>query len=454
MNDDHPPILPSAFAEAPPAVEKSDPHFPKPNDGSPWSDGSFWGMVATQFLGAFNDNLYKQAILLLMIAVPIAPGVVWNLQGPATFCFSVPFILFSGYAGYLSDRHSKWLVIFLSKVAEIVIMGLALSLFFVKGGAAVGVVLAVLFCVVAFLMGAQSAFFGPGKYGILPELFTDRNLPAVNGVILMTTFFAIIFGTVLAGVMLGSIPTQPWIIGLACVAVAVVGTATTLPVRRHPGASPDLCFSWDEVAIPRDMRALLRKDAPLLAAVTVSSVFWMGAAVVMLAVNDLGELQLKVGPAKTSYLVGVISVGIAVGGALGGFLSKGRFRVDFLAIGAWGMTVCLVLLSIPLGNANHHLLGYWGSFVVLGLLGGFTGLFAVPLQVFMQMRPPTALKGRMIATQNLLNWLGITAASLIHFLCTFLFPEIGFPHCALFGVTALFIGGIAVLYRPKEVSLH
>jgi MFS family permease len=448
MNDDNPYLSPQTASS-----EKIIEHA-GPVDASPWKDGSFWGMVLTQFLGAFNDNLYKQAILLLMIAVPVAPGVVWNMQGPATFCFSVPFILFSGYAGYLSDRHSKWLVIFLSKVAEIVIMGLALALFFVKGGAAVGVVLAILFCVVAFLMGTQSAFFGPGKYGILPELFTDRNLPMVNGVILMTTFLAIIFGTVLAGVMLGSIPEQPWIIGLACVAIAGVGTATTLPVRRRPGASPQLRFSWDEAAIPRDMRALLRKDSALLSAVTVSSIFWMGAAVAMLAVNDLGELQLKVGPAKTSYLVGIISVGIAVGGAVGGFLSKGRFRVDFLAIGAWGMTVCLVLLSIPLGNANRHLLGYWGSLVVLGLLGGFTGLFAVPLQVFLQMRPPTALKGRMIGTQNLLNWIGITAASLIHFLGSFVFPKIGFPHCAMFGVTAILVGGIALLYHPKEVSLH
>lgn len=453
MNDDHPPILPSAYAEAPPSVEKADSHFPTPSGRSPWGDGSFWGMVLTQFLGAFNDNLYKQAILLLMIAVPIG-GKDWNLQSLATFCFSVPFILFSGYAGYLSDRYSKWLVIFLSKVAEIVVMGLALALFFVKGEAETDVLLAALFSVVAFLMGAQSTFFGPGKYGILPELFTDRNLPMVNGVILMTTFLAIILGTVLAGVMLEKMPKEPWVIGLACVAIAIVGTATTLPVRRRPGASPQLKFAVDELAIPSDMRKLLRQDCPLLSAVTVSSVFWMGAAVAMLAVNDLGKLQLKVGDAKTSYLVGIISVGIAVGGALGGFLSKGRFRVDFLAIGAWGMTVCLVLLAIPFANQDRHLLQFWGSFVVLGLLGGFVGLFAVPLQVFMQMRPPAALKGRMIATQNLLNWIGITCASLVHFLGDQLNHALGWPHCAMFGVTALLVGGIAVLYHPKEVSLH
>lgn len=454
MNDDQIPILPSAYAEAPPAVEKSDPHFAKPSDQSPWGDGSFWGMVLTQFLGAFNDNLYKQAILLLMIAVPLG-GKTWDLQSLATFCFSVPFILFSGYAGYLSDRYSKWLVIFLSKVAEIVVMGIALALFFVKGETPVGMLLAILFSVVAFLMGTQSAFFGPGKYGILPELFTDRHLPQVNGVILMTTFMAIIFGTVIAGVMLNSLPKQPWVIGLACVAIAIIGTATTLPVRRHPGASPQLRFSYDEIAIPGDMRRLLRADPPLLSAVTVSSFFWMGGAVAVLAVNDLGKTQLKVDDAMTSYLQGVISIGIALGGAIAGALSKGRFRVDFLAIGAWGMTICLVLLAIPMNNPVRHLLQYWGSLVVLGLLGVFTGLFAVPLQVFMQMRPPTELKGRMIATQNLLNWIGITSAALVYFLGGLIFQKgLGWPPCAMFGVTALLVGGIAVLYHPKEVSLH
>jgi MFS family permease len=447
MNDPLP--ADSASAVAPTVID-----HPNPPDRNIWTDGSFWGMVVTQFLGAFNDNLYKQAILLLMIAVPITANWTQNLQGVVTFCFSVPFILFSGYAGYLSDRYSKWVVIFFSKVAEVVVMVLALALFFVKGEAEVNLILAVLFSLVAFLMGAQSTFFGPGKYGILPELFTDRKLPVVNGIILMTTFLAIILGTVIAGIMLERLADRPWVIGLACVGVAVVGTLTTLPVRRRPGASPNLRFTYDEVAIPGDMRRLLWDDKALFYAVFTSSVFWMAAAVAMLAVNDLGELQLKVGKEKTSYLTGVISIGIAVGGALGGFLSQGRFRVDFLKIGAWGMTVCLALLTIPLANQDRHLLGYWGSLVVLCLLGGFTGLFAVPLSVFMQMRPPAALKGRMIATQNLLNWVGITGASLVHLTFDQIFKVLGWPNCSMFGVTCFFVALIAVLYRPKEVSLH
>jgi acyl-[acyl-carrier-protein]-phospholipid O-acyltransferase/long-chain-fatty-acid--[acyl-carrier-protein] ligase len=137
-------------------------------------DRSFFGITATQFLGAFNDNFYKQ--LMLLLAIPVVPGTL-DQQQVATIVFALPFVLFSGIAGHLSDKYSKNRVIVLAKAAEIGIMGLGLM----------------------FLMGIHSAFFGPSKYGILPELFRNKDLPRANGIVLMTTFLAIIFGTVSAG---------------------------------------------------------------------------------------------------------------------------------------------------------------------------------------------------------------------------------------------------------------
>jgi MFS family permease len=167
-------------------------------DGEPFrskilSDRSFWGIAVTQFLGAFNDNLYKQ--LMLLMALPgAAAALKGDTQGWATMAFSLPFVLLSGVAGYLSDRYSKSRIIVLCKFAEIAITLLAVLAFLwypELGNAGTWTVLV--------MMGIHSTFFGPGKYGILPELFEKRDLPRANGLILMSTFLAIILGVIMAG---------------------------------------------------------------------------------------------------------------------------------------------------------------------------------------------------------------------------------------------------------------
>jgi acyl-[acyl-carrier-protein]-phospholipid O-acyltransferase/long-chain-fatty-acid--[acyl-carrier-protein] ligase len=179
-----------------PATELESPADPHAGLPRLYHDRSFWGMTATQFLGAFNDNLFKQLMLLLAIPIGAEAATKADEQGLATMVFALPFILFSGLAGYLSDRYSKRTVILLAKVAEIGIMALGMLAFLEYGMFGYRGLLVVL-----FLMGTHSAFFGPGKYGILPELFRQTDLPRANGVILMTTFLAIIFGTASAGVL-------------------------------------------------------------------------------------------------------------------------------------------------------------------------------------------------------------------------------------------------------------
>ena len=223
-------------------------------------DISFLGMTVTQFLGAFNDNLFKQLMLLLSLRIADQ-----DRQPIAMFVFSVPFVLFSGYAGYLADRYSKRVIIILSKMAEILAMLLGLLAFAMFGSWGFPGLLLVL-----FLMGTQSAFFGPGKYGILPEMLRPKDLPAANGVVLMTTFLAIIMGAVAAGFssdrMLGSqLPVTEtahrlWIGSLVCVGIAVIGTLTSLPIRSVPPAVPGLQFTPAALSLPVESRVLLRQD--------------------------------------------------------------------------------------------------------------------------------------------------------------------------------------------------
>lgn len=414
------------------------------------SEKSFWGITSTQFLGAFNDNVFKQVLLLLFVAVPSTSGAPRDMQWLALLVFALPFVLFSGFAGFLSDRGGKRSVIFRCKIAEIVVMlaGTVGFVFYAQHGhgmAVVGVLAAILFC-----MGAQSAFFGPGKYGILPELFSERDLPAANGIVLMTTFLAIILGSALAGVLKQYQGDRLWVVGVVCIVIAIVGTLTSLLIRRVPPADPTMTFNLDAMVVPHAIRELLRRDRELLKAAIVSCVFWMTAALVQPGVNALGKLQLGQNDARTSLLVTSISAGIAVGSLLAGWLSKNCVNWRLLRCGAAGVVLTLLLLAPTSGAENTHLLGYWGSMAMLVLLGTFTGMFAVPLQVFLQSRPPAALKGRMIATQNLLNWVGIMASSFVYFAMGKLAAWMGWPHSAIFAMTAMLMLPIVLFYRPVE----
>jgi MFS family permease len=424
-------------------------------DSPPWHDSlpplprdaSFWGMAVTQFLGAFNDNLFKQLILLLATptAAELAAGTATDRQGIAQIVFASSFLMFSGVAGFLSDRFSKRPVIILSKVAEIVVMLLGMIGFLYYDRAGVAGLFFVL-----FLMGAQSAFFGPSKYGILPEMLRRRDLPSANGIFLMLTFLAIIFGTAAAGFLLTHFGGRVWIGSLVCVAIAVVGTLTSLAVRRVPVAQPDLKYgglsSW---GIAGDILRLLRQDRQLMWAIVVVSLFWMVGGIVQQTVNALGKTQLRLEDQQTSMLAASIGLGIAIGCALGGYLSRGRVSRAVVVTGAAGLFATLVLMSLP-GGEHQHLLGYGGSIPALVVMGVFTGMFIVPVQVALQSRPPRTEKGRMIATMNQFSWIGIILGAILYQLCIAVLDATGWPRSSIFAVAAALMLPVVLLYRPTD----
>ncbi len=498
-----------------------------------YRDRSFWGMVVTQFLGAFNDNLFKQLLLLLSIvvlnvalqqgrsltghvedeggqrvagaevtvlregqvvastradergefSVELSGGRTYRVQAAdgdlairswasssvssivtdhvvvvsgsrpqdmqwiAMFVFALPFLLFSGLAGFLSDRFSKRRVIVWSKVAEIAVMLLGMAAFALHDVVGLAGAMAVL-----FLMGLQSAFFGPGKYGILPEMLRESDLPRANGFILMTTFLAIILGQAAGGFLSESLAGRLWMVSGLCVVIAVLGTATSLLIRRMPAARPDLRFDPSSATVPHDLRQLLRRDRPLWMALVVYSTFWLVAGVANSAVNSLGKIQLQQDDFWTSILLVCIGVGIAAGAAVAGLLSKGKANFHVVRVGVWGMLVCLLLVSLP-GVGRSHLLGYMGSLPILVLTGMFAGLFAIPLQVFLQARPPAGQKGRMIAVMNQANFAAILLASPVYLLFDRIVDACDWPRSAMLAFTACLLLPIALFYRPKSEAL-
>ena len=406
------------------------------------SDAAFWGMTGTQGLGAFNDNMFKQ--LLLLLAVSQAA----DHQSIAMLVFALPFLLFSGPAGFLSDKFSKRTIVILSKVAEIVAMALGVVAFYYYDSLGVSGLFAVL-----FLMGLQSAFFAPAKYGILPEMLHEHDLPKANGIFLMTTFLAIIFGTVAAGWILDNFTTTLWMGSGFCVLVAILGTGTSFLIRKVPASTPDSKFSKSTFAIPKKTIQLFRSDFSLLSALLASCAFWLCAGIVQQAVNSLGKVQLLLTDGNTSILNGSIGAGIAIGCMVAGLLSRGKIEFRLVRIGSWGIIVCLVLMALP-GSQQGHLLGFYGSLPVLTLLGLFTGFFSVPIQVYLQAKAPDDQKGQVIAEMSRANWVAIFMSGLLYFVFDKILRFAEMDRCWLFAFTAVLMLPVALIYHPKSETLE
>jgi len=244
---------------------------------------AFWSFLLTQFLGAFNDNYFKQMVLLTCVSQV--------QQGAALAAFALPFVLLSGLGGFLSDRWAKQRVIVCCKVAEIGIMSVAL-LVLLRPGLSADAQLLWLISVLS-LMGAHSAIFAPSKYGVLPELFRGDQLRPVNGAVQMTTFMAIIFGTVCAGFALDRIGRSMWIGSLIAIGIAVFGALASLLIPRTRIAEPRLILKWENLAVPQDVARMIRGNTGLMLAILVASVFWFLGGVTQVAVNTLGSSTLQ-----------------------------------------------------------------------------------------------------------------------------------------------------------------
>lgn len=422
-------------------------------------DGSFWGMTATQFLGAFNDNLFKQVVLLMCIDFARQEGAR-DYQPHAQELFALPFVLFSGFAGYLSDRISKRRIVVLCKIAEIGIV--LLGTWALSSGS-----LAATFLVL-FLLGTHSAFFGPSKFGILPELVQESNLPAANGIFLMTTFIAIILGTVIAGVLKGYIHGHILLVGTAYVVVAASGLTASLFIRKTPIARPGLKFAWSDLIVSGETLRMFWRDRPLLVALVMYSVFWLIGGLTLPAVNAFGKLQLfarmdtKTADARTSLLTGFLIIGIAAGCAAAGWISGKKAHFRLVPWGSWGMVAGLALVAIlgwlgtvPESSGPRALSTEAVEFLsklTLILMGTAAGIFTVPLQVFLQSRPPPDQKGRVIGAMNLVNWIGILLSARIYAGFDFVREMAHAPHSAMFAGAAVLLLPVALCYRPRETA--
>jgi acyl-[acyl-carrier-protein]-phospholipid O-acyltransferase/long-chain-fatty-acid--[acyl-carrier-protein] ligase len=349
----------------------------------------------TQFLGAFNDNLFK--IVVSMLAVHAAStanaGRQLSLVG---IVFILPFLLFSGYAGQLADVYSKRKVLVVTKSLEIVAATLGLFAF------ATGRL--DLTYVVLFLIAAQATFFSPAKYGILPEILPDRDLSRANGLLEMSTFVAIVAGTAIGSFLFDTLRDRLWIVGLIVLAVAIVGTGLSFRIPHVEPATPGARIARNPFGEIVTGVSRLRGSRVLWLTVVGISYFWFLGALLQLVMILFGTEVMGLGDTWTGVLTTFAALGIAAGSLAAGRLSGDKVELGLAPIGSLGMGFFAVLLS---QSAHSFRLAAFN----LAMVGFFGGLFAVPLNALLQQKSGDEEKGRLMATNNFLNMTAIIGAS-------------------------------------------
>jgi len=359
------------------------------------ADAPFQAFLWTQFLAAFNDNVYK--MIVSVGAVELAANQLLGARylALAGAVFVLPFLLFAGYAGQLADWHSKTRVLQIAKAFEIVIMGV--------GMVALAMHSLNLLLVVLFLLAAQANFFSPAKYGILPELLEEAQLTRANGLLELTTFAAIVLGTSAGSFLFARWKGEPLILGGVLLAIAVVGSFTSLFIRRVPASGSQEPFHWNPFGEIWSGTKELYRDRPMWLTVLGISYFWFVGALFQLTVILDGSESLHLSETHTGLLVTALAIGIGLGSIAAGWLSGDRVEVGLVPCGAAALGFCSVMLG-----AAHS---YESTLVWLAGAGLAGGLFIVPLNAFLQDRAAPEEKGRLLATNNFLNSIGVILAS-------------------------------------------
>ncbi len=374
----------------------------------------FAPFFASQFLGAFNDNVFKNA-LVISIAFDVShttdAGLLVNLSAGL---FIAPFFLFSALAGQLADRHEKSAFIRRIKFAEIVIMALA-AVGFVLGN--IPFLIAVL-----FLMGTQSAFFGPVKYAILPQHLEESELVGGNALVESGTFLAILLGTLFGGLLVGG-AGGGLLIGATLVAVATLGWLASRAIPRAPAAAPDLRLDWNVPAATWRVVREAARNRVVFNAVLGISWFWLYGALFLAQLPVYTRQILGGTEAVVTLLLVTFSIGIGIGSLACERLSGRMVEIGLVPFGSIGLTVFAVDLAfasplVPpasLLDAGAFLAqpGSWRIVFDLLMAALFGGLYIVPLYALIQLRSPPEQRARIIAANNILNALFMVVSALL-----------------------------------------
>ncbi|MEE9552525.1 MAG: MFS transporter [Gammaproteobacteria bacterium] len=381
----------------------------------------FAPLFSTQFLGALNDNIYKNA-LIIFIAFTLASQADRNssiLVIIAAGLFILPFFLFSAIAGQIADKFEKSMLIRRIKIAEICIM-----LFAVIGFVKLSLPILM---VVLFLMGMQSSLFGPLKYGILPQHLDESELTGGNGMIQMGTYLAILLGTILGGVLISIKPEGTYYVSLIVISVALCGWWASRYIPFAEPAESTLKINWNFITETWRIVHYARENRTVFWSIIAISWFWFYGATFLYLVPSYTRDVLNGNEHVTTLLLAAFSVGIGTGSLMCEKLSGKRIEMGLVPIGAVGLSIFAidlfmtgvpnqeVLAGISIMNLSIFLqnIDSWRVLIDLSLIGMFGGIYIVPLYALVQNRCSKNRRSRIIAANNIINALFMVISALM-----------------------------------------
>jgi 1-acyl-sn-glycerol-3-phosphate acyltransferase len=424
-------------------------HVHPPNQFDLMRERRFAPFFWTQFAGAANDNVLKNALVIFVAfgATALSAGMDANtLVNLAGAVFIAPFMLFSATAGQIADKWEKSRLIRLIKLFEIGIMLVALAGFWWRD-------VAVLFVALG-LMGVHSTLFGPVKYAILPQHLATEELVGGNGLVEMGTFVAILLGTIVGGLAVAIEPNGPAMAGAIGVVVAVAGWLASRRIPHTPAVDPGLTVNWNPFTeTARNLKLAYGNRVVWLSMLGISW-FWFYGAVFLAQFAGFARDSLGGDATVVTVLLALFSVGIGVGSLLCERLSGRKVEIGLVPFGSIGLTLFAVDLWFAAKGLRATSLAGLGAFLAqpahwrvifdLVMIGVFGGFYIVPLYAMIQERSEPSHRSRIIAANNILNAVFMVASAGI----AIGLLKAGASIVDLFLVTALMNAAVAVfIYR-------
>ncbi len=416
----------------------------------------FLPLFSTQFLGALNDNIYKNALVIFITftladQTTIESSILVILAGGI---FILPYFLFSATAGQIADKFEKSLLIQRIKLLEILIMGLAVVGFVTQN--------LLMLMTVLFFMGMQSTFFGPLKYGILPQHLKFHELTGGNGLVQMGTYIAILGGTIIGGALIALNNYGIVIVSVIVLGVAFSGWVSSLSIPRARAADESLKVDWNFIYQTFHLLRYIVSEKGIFAAIIAISWFWFIGATYLSLVPTYTRDYLMGDELVTTALLTAFSIGIGSGSLMCERLSGGKIEPGLVPIGAMGLTVFAVdlflmgsplVMAAPLPEAITLLEFlkipiHWRVLFDLVCIGLFGGIYIVPLYAMVQHRASVQLRARVIAATNILNALFMVTSAIIVIALiklAFSIPEI----YLLVGILNMMITGAIFMKFPE-----
>lgn len=364
------------------------------------SKSGFISLIVTQFLGALNDNAFRFVIAAIITDTLVRgeSGTMYLSLSMAVFI--LPFLLFSTFAGFLADRFSKRDVIVGTKILELLIM--VLGLWALLAGQIWPILLTV------FVMGAQSALFGPSKYGILPEILPKEKLSYGNGIVQMWTYAAILIGQSISGFIM--VWTQPHYHHSAYIfiGIALIGLVTSLGVTKVPAANPSRTFHPHFLKEIIENVRWLKQDRALFMSIIGLTYFGFLSGLFQPNVLLYARKVMEIDHIQMGFLIGALTCGIGFGCWLAGKVSVDKVELGLVPLGAVGVSLFSILLGVVHGS-------FISAVLVIFCLGISSGFYMIPLSTLIQSIGARERLGQILATNSFLSFTGIMVGSLVLF---------------------------------------